>query len=276
MLASRRDRLQAILLGLIMADAVDHRQLAWPLPLATPQNIANAAPETSLTPAISTDACRCLSQILSLGVEHPSGPVPAPPAPADLSLVEALMVGLPWLLPISDRLTGTDVATIPGLQSAEPAEQAEILRMSQAFARLMEADWAGAIALFPHQPGDSAMSAVTVFAPAWEAVELARGDFLLAVGQGLHTASPMAGLPLVCALLSAAWGGYRGLPSRVVQQLMTPSPALQDWLTDRWQIANAQCVEAWAHWLWQRWMGQYAPFRHSPAVPLHPAIATVR
>ncbi len=83
------------------------------------------------------------------------------------------------------------------------------------------------------------------------------GDYTLAVGQSLQTSVPVAGLPLLVGSLSASWVGLAGMPWRYRHAVMFPSPNLQAWLANRWQLtAPTATITQWSQQLWQAWIGQ--------------------
>ena len=245
MVSFRHDQFQAMLLGLVIADAVSHGQLPPSFDRRLP-GVTPAAPRAWRTALPSDRWCHQLGadlQTLGKGGDRPrDGECAQPTTPADL-LAQLPQV---WLIADGDRAA---VEALP--ESLGAAWQVSLWAALNQDQDLMTA-------LHPvlaHRPVPLAQT----LGLALEQVSQAAGNFDLAVGQSLYSAPHHQGLPLLTGVLSAAWVGVAGLPLSDCQRLKQPDASLQAWLQQRWQITSTTTVMTWAQGLWQRWLGCLPP-----------------
>lgn len=265
MIPLRRSQFQAILLGVVIADAWEQQCLP-------------VSPKLHLPPAKS-----------ALGIEGPVGAIGGrwplrtttqlqawigrPPqrdtgAAAidwnDLKAAapqgEALSV-LFWLSEFLMLLSESERSLVTGQSDEFRGSKPWVWSFYQGALRLLKAG-----ALPAHSFSVEPMRAILGQAPAlgiesgmrriFEQVLMAQGDFYLALQQNWPTKA-LPGAPVLGGLLSACWLGYRGIPHQWHQRLISPTPELRDWLQARWQIYDYQMIDTFAEALWQRWRGAY-------------------
>ena len=262
MVSFRNSQLQAMIVGLVIADAVSQGQLSWASPgqLAVQpeaghwatvaiaddgwsQTIANQLNQLSQADIIATQST------LMVADESDSNS-------SDLSTVSDLLVYLPRLLERLDVLSL--ISAIPHAES----ERARIAWSLAAFYDCLRACLRQDIVALDNlqhqlQLAPSVSLSQAGLCQAIKFVLAAQGDFQLAVGQSLQAPNTVVGVPILVGMLSAGWGALPSLPTRYRHELNQPSPTLQVWLQHRWQITSGQALDLWTASLWQRWSGQY-------------------
>jgi hypothetical protein len=274
MVSFRRDQFRALLVAIVVADAVSQGYLPWqPGPLPTEGSSPIQGPWPG---ALGSDrGCHLLAGFLNRLLHQPIGALTVPRQPAmtaqlsSLSTVTAMLATLPMLLPWLD----TPKALSHGYRAANlPADSRALIAFYQCLAAflnqppLTRPDLEGILPSLPTtgEKGVFALAAATVLSSA--------GDFELTLGQSLHAPVSSPGLPIVSSLLCAAWGGWQAIPVDRYQVLRSPAPPLRRWLENRWQLTSLKRVDDWAGVLWQQWLGCYrcqslpAPLFSSPPV----------
>ncbi|NEQ45262.1 MAG: hypothetical protein F6K00_17550 [Leptolyngbya sp. SIOISBB] len=261
MVSFRNSQLQAIVFGLVIADAVSQGQLpgvpvgklAMPLipgrwsPAAIAEDCCSQAIATQFNQLSHSDTMAAHSALR--GDDGREAIAAAPATVADI------LVDLPRCL---EQL---DLSLPPPAPGADPA-RAITTGILAAFDDCLQAclrQDATALRTLQHQlsPAPPAPLSQTGLYQAIECVLAAQGDFQLAVGQSLQSLTTLVGAPILVGMLSASWGDLPSLPSCYRHWLYEPSPELQLWLQRRWQIASGSALNIWAESLWQRWSGRY-------------------
>lgn len=253
-MVSFRDRqFQAVLLGLMMADALSWGQLPS---MHQPRQTASAPPHP-IEGAVIDSSGWCHQVVTKL--RHPEslgagGAIALEPLYTADS-VESLLSMLPEVLLSVDRggsglddrhriwSRQSDAAAILFYQSLIASFNEDFITLQALSAR------SGAIAARTQQPLAQAVNL------ALEQNSLARGDFALSVGQSLFSSLPISGLPLLAGTLSASRVGVSGLPLSYQHALAAPTTTLQEWLHHRWQISAIAEITQWTQGLWQQWLG---------------------
>jgi len=269
MVSFRNSQLQAILTGMVVADALGQGQLPWGLSLTDAAG-SRTVPQPVM--AVKDDRwCRAIAaqlQVLTADAPPALSPVPLAPAtpesnPAQPQTLADLLTHLPSLLKQLDTLrsppTVTADAPIAALHASlhaclaqdEPALRALQARLADGADR----PWANVA-----QPLNSAIAGVLA----------AQGDFQLAVGHSRYWSPAIVGLPALTGILSAGWGDLSSVPSRYRHWLSQPDRTLQRWLQQRWQIASGSQLDLWAVSLWHGWLGREPGAQHSPAAAVLP------
>ncbi|RZM77171.1 hypothetical protein [Leptolyngbya iicbica] len=265
MVSFRNSQFQAILVGMVMADAISQGQLPW----GTVGEGAGAAAQRWSEGAIAqADWCHAIAATLTRSTPSPiseAGAIGAEP-----ETVVDLLADLPRLLSMLDRP--------PSRTACGDASQTTL---SALFYDCLQASLRqdvvalGALRqqISPDSLGAKPSPPMAALRGALELLLTAQGDFQLAVGQGLQSPTAPSGSVLLTAILSAGWGDLPSLPIRHRHWLQQPSPFLQNWLQQRWQIATATQLALWAETLWQRWSGQYGERSvRSPLVAIQPLV----
>lgn len=261
MVSFQNSQLQAMVLGLVIADAVSQGQLPGaPVgQLAVPREPGRwstvAIADDGWSHALATQFHQ-LSHSDTMGSQSGLSIDQEPKAiTADPVTVADVLIYLPqcleqldlsWVPPVPDTDPAT-VGTARILAAFYDCLQACLRQDVTALCRLQN----------QLQPGPPAPSSQAGLYQAIECVLTAQGDFQLAVGQSLQSPNTIVGAPVLVGMLSASWGGLPSLPSGYRHWLHEPSPELQLWLQRRWQISHGNALNIWAESLWQRWSGRY-------------------
>jgi len=246
MVSFRNSQFQAILVGMVIADAVGQGQLPWgtrgaaALPLRSESAIDQADWCQAIAAALTAPANR-MSEVSAIAAEPPT--------------LAALLTDLPQLLRTLDQLS-------PPI-TAGNAPQATISAIFHACLQASLRQDAATLYALGQQlvtapSGTQQSSPAIALRAALEALLTAQGDFQLAVGQSLQASTPAPGNVILTAILSAAWGDLSSLPLRYRHWLQHPSPPLASWLQRRWQLSTGSQLATWSEILWQRWSGQYS------------------
>ncbi len=261
MVSFRRDQLRAILLGVMLADAVTQGQV--PLTAIAQPLALSGFKGCPLPGNIPGDRwCHFITQGMA---QFPRSPLAVPPSPPFRPLLKGelepgeeangmapllatLPFGLPWLADSNFALLW---AGIPAL-----AHQVDrLMPVYGALAACLRGDQAALREI-------AATTATPELSAAIAPVLRAKGDFYLTLGLSTQPGQ-MAGVPLLSGLFSGAWVGSQGLPAAWLAVLSTPESPGQHWLQARWQIPDLSRVETWTSHLWNQWIGRYdalAPF----------------
>lgn len=253
MVSFRNTQFQAILTGIVIADAVSHGRLCQQVSTGFGYCHKAVSSTTRLDGGIASDRwCHHTvnqlksSSTLALTAISPQREA-RPSLPLSKNPIESALFKLPSFLEQLDQapivLPNTD-ATCPEslLYSAMAALLDQDIQMTQQIYR-------GLIARSTSEAFSRAL------AIALDSVFQANGDFSLSVGQSLHVDLPMPGLPILTALLSTSWTGSLSLPLPAQWALDAPPPLLQAWLTERWSLSTTRQLETWAATLWRKWAG---------------------
>jgi hypothetical protein len=268
MVSFRDHQFRAVLLGLIMADAVSGGQLPrmyqpWHCELEPPKPFEGAIDHPFW----------CHQMVAKL--RHPSQ-IETINAIALEQLytadtIESLLSLLPEVLLSFDRgSNGLDDCHLVWYRQTDSAAmlfyQSLIANFNEDFMTIQGLrDRSRAIAESTQQPLAQAISL------ALEQSCLVRGDFHLSVGQSVFSALPISGLPLLAGTLSASIVGLSGLPLSYHQALAAPPAPLQEWLYQRWQMTTTTDITQWAQGLWQRWLGCDRAVSQGSGVAVRPA-----
>lgn len=270
MFSFRQDQFRAILRSILIADALSHRSL--PACLQPGVDWARTK-DTSLRPlpvAITSHRwCRQITHRLRHRTNatykyHAASMQPERAIVGDEvpSEVHWILTTLPWFL---QRLDNRALASLVESTEICHPHQKNLLAFYQGAEALLNKDvalakavWLSTSQLARTYPTDEPQ----VITLAFEHVFGADGDFSLTVGQSLKCSSLLNGLPILSSFLSACWIGNQGIPTQWCQALLAPTPSLQDWLQERWQISSISILDEWAEVLTDLWLGRH---------PLHPA-----
>ncbi|MEO0984654.1 MAG: hypothetical protein AAFY20_03790 [Cyanobacteria bacterium J06639_14] len=285
MFSLQPDRFRAILLGILIADALSHQCWHGETPSVRGQPATSAAIPAPLPMAIKDPHwCQHVTQSLSHQVNEWRN------YETDIKYQFEQNADKQW--DSCDEVTAI-LATIPlflqGIAHLEPASLMELLQRATVKQPLVAMFYSTAMALLDtHRVATSGArfaktprmpiaqgSASPIITLAYEYVFAANGDFSLAVGQGLQAASQMAGLPILTGFLSTCWVGPQGLPTRWYQALLTPTPTLQHWLQRRWQIDSVDSLHEWGKMLESLWLGQYSSALNQGQRTIYPAIQAI-
>lgn len=243
MVSFRNSQLQAIVVGLVVADALSQGQLPWPSERFSQPALASMGPAAG---AIADDRwSQRLSAQFQQGIaaDRPPG-LTAPGEDLPDAALPSLLTQLPPLLrQLDSPLPPADLATA----TLQGGLRACLRRDAVTLVRLQQRCHPSAAALAP--PLATGMSR------AIAAVLAARGDFQLAIGLSLYEAPAIVGLPVLTGILSAGWGDLLSVPSRYRHRLHQPDPGLQAWLSRRWQLTDDTMLAAWATDIWRDWLG---------------------
>lgn len=249
MVSFRNSQLQAIVIGLVVADALSQGQLPWPSGRSSQPSSASRGQAAG---AIADDRwSQRLSHQFQPGSDAQPSPATgtsslplAPLALAAAPALPALLAQLPWLLgQLEAPLPTADLATT----TLRDGLNACLQRDATALIQLQRRCEVSTAALSPAIAASLSRAIAVVLA--------AGGDFQLAVGQSLHETPAIVGLPVLTGILSAGWGDLLSLPCGYRQALNQPDPSLQAWLQRRWQITNGAALSAWATDIWRSWLG---------------------
>lgn len=259
MVSFRNSQFRAIVISLVITDAVSQGRLPWELNTATAIHCpgkASAAVDLAddrwcQAIAMQLQSCDSINGSVTLQPQPGSIPSEAIASPVDL------LIRLPQLLSQLDLPSDSMYGPAGGPASAIAP------RVMTAFHDCLQAclnQDLSALAFcherFIQLPESGQAKGIAALAQAIELVLAASGDMQLAVGQSLYWPTAIAGLPLLTGILSAAWGGLGSVPCRHRLWLEQPTDDLQAWLQQRWHIPQATTLSAWALTLWQRWAGQ--------------------
>ena len=253
MVSFRNSQFQAILVGMVMTDAVSHGQLPWGTSGTATAMVARPYPAHTIAQA---DWCHAIVAALTAPSPHlrQSGATAAEPA-----TVADLLADLPrWLSTLDQPLPEAALADVTAPPT--PATISTIFYECLQASLRQDATTLHAVrqALAAAPSGGPPPALATGLHTALEALLTAQGDFQLAVGQHLSATTPDPGSLLLTAILSASWGDLPSVPTHYRHCLQHPSPPLQAWLQQRWHLSTGTQLALWAETLWQRWSGQYA------------------
>lgn len=279
MVSFRNNQFQAVLVGMIIADAVSCGQLPWPLNDRGGPVQGDRFSDVPAGVALTSDRwCHHLVQQFEqiakgdlVAIRNQSHPKTVSTLTTTAQL-EALLMGLPAVLIHSDLGAAACGKTVAMTQIDDDSQRFGI-EFYQCLLAGLNNDRAAIMDLRDRLNcrAISASERLThVVSTAVEQVVQAEGDFCLAVGQSLYTAPPLPGLPVFTGILSAGWVGIRGLPISAFQALQMPEGFLQQWLRRRWPGATAPEITAWANGLWRQWSGSLTPTLWPTAVAVHP------
>lgn len=251
-----------MLYGMVMADAITHGQLPVPRPGYSVGESAISGSFPSAAAIQEDDWCRAITHRLrSLPDAHPLHPsttspqeIVSSPQGAILSSLRARLANLPDLLLQMDQpgqISPYDQFSRGEELLSDPWQQSLFAVCQQATSSLLYLQ--RTITLRRNEPGFCGPG--DCLSIAIDCVLSARGDFVIAVGQGLHRYPDQVGLPVVTGILSAGWGGYQSLPLSLKHALRAPTPTLENWLRSRWHITGDQDIEDWGRSLWLNWSG---------------------
>jgi hypothetical protein len=263
MVSFRNSQFQAILVGMVIADAVSQGQLPWGT------RGAAALPLGSGSAMAQADWCQAIAAAFTAPAPNQMSEGPA--ITADPPTIAALLTDLPQRLSTLDQLS-------PPLDPGD-APQATISAIFYACLQASLRQDTATLYAFGQQlvtapSGAQQPSPATELRAALETLLTAQGDFQLAVGQSLQASPPSPGSVILTAILSAAWGDLPSLPMRYRHWLQQPSPPLQGWLQRRWHLSTGSQLALWSETLWQRWSGQYSGHpERSPLVAIQPPIS---
>ena len=274
MFSFRRSQIRAILRSIVIADALSHQVLPWK---TQPTTNYWQSPEGTLTQplaiAISRDQwCQQITHsmrrhLVDATHHHPATnmPLEAPTEeqgehPGDGVL--AILTTLPMFL---QSLDARDRSSWLRLPTGCQIHQEVVTAFYQGAEALLNSDLtlAEAAVDITQKASTHQDFAIQVVVLAFEHVLRADGDFSLTIGQSLQSYPPMPGLPILSSLLSACWRGSQGIPVRWHQALIGPTPALESWLQQRWQMSSINVLDEWAEVLTGLWMGRY-PWYSAP------------
>lgn len=277
MFYSRLNQLRAILLGIVIADALAQRELFWLTGLSSPQAAewAISADRSSHRlkdeggDGVGNDWRHRTVRLLAADAaeREPSacdgGKSMSPdgfPAPSILTMLPAFLASLElseaafcsWL--DHHRAEGVAPSILAVCQGARALLAANLDQAYQAWHQCEQTQ-------SPTLPGGSHLSL------AFRRVFAAQGNFELTIGQSLNQGQLAPSLLIPSGLLSACWRGLPGIPLRWHQALVNPSPELQAWLRRSWRLEDVGLLEIWATNLWHRWLGTYTPASICPPRP---------
>ena len=249
-------------MGLVIADAVSHGQMPWGRSRA---ELPSVQPGLTRWPGHVESDRWChhiVTQLQSGHAEQPQSGAPELTGPRSPQLSEplgvtSLLATLPMRLWQLDQRHPPDALSQP---SSSTLRETVLTVFDHSLVAALNHDVLALTALIRtvrDTTGAELDPLSQTLIIGWQHVLTAPGDFELAVGQSLYTASPAVGLPVLTGILSAAWGGENSLPIALRQLLATPPPRLRGWLLQRWQIADAANLHTLAQGLWQRWSGSH-------------------
>lgn len=264
MVSFRQSQLRAILLGLVIADALSQGQLAWPF---EGEQSLTKLPQRPSAGAIADDRwCQEIARQCQTEPATPQG-IPAPPTPPDEFVAETagltpMLIQLPWILAQLD----TPLPLADAVSTAWHTCLSACLQRDERSLRALQHHFDGGTAGLPPVIQDGLSRAIAT-------VLTAEGDFQLAIGQSLYESPAIVGLPVLTGILSAGWGDLPSLPSRYRHWLGQPSAKLQSWLRQRWQMSNGTTLDGWATALWRCWLGMETGARQSLPIAVMPIAA---
>ena len=270
MVSFRNSQFQAILTGLVIADAVSQGQMPWGRSAAAVSQAIG--PDSSQWPgSIESDRwCHHIMNQLQSCCSEPPQPCTSklarsdePPRPESPGNVASLLATLPMQLLQLDQLHHPHNTSPP---SSFSLSDDALGMFDQSLIAALNQDVPALTALI-HTVTDTELSPLTqTLLHSWQNVLAVRGNFDVAVGQSLYAPSPLVGLPVLTGVLSAAWGGENSFPIAQRQLLETPNLSLRGWLSQRWQLTDAADLRKWTQALWQQWSGSAVTQEVSPAV----------
>lgn len=254
MVSFRNTQFQAILNGVVIADAVSHGQLSQYVSTGfgfCQDTVSNTA---NMRMAITSDRwCHHIAAQLSSSSEIEKSPcsvpavTPAPMLPANP--IESALLRLPDIWMELEQ-------TLMQLPSEEDMSPRSMLYLTMT--ALLNQNFPMALRVRRSSQSHKTSAADTfseAFAIAFDLVFFAEGDFCLSVARSLHADAPLPGIPVLTGLLSACWVGLTGLPLSGQLALTAPTPSLKEWLCDRWCFTDANPLNLWAMELWRQWAG---------------------
>ena len=276
MVSFRNSQFQAILVGMMIADAVSQGQLPWH---TCTQATTAALEDASAGRMANDDWCHAIAAALDPSSSHQVSLTAAPlqscdwteEFTSDLSTTNALLAHLPQVLSHLDRYP-------PQLATQQYPATTDPVAITVIFYACLQASFRQDTATLSAWRQQLQLESTTAqqsshveLSVAIEALLAAHGDYQLAVGQCLQLSATAPGSVILTAILSASWGDLPSVPMRYRHWLQQPPPALQEWLQRRWHIATSDCLMRWAETLWQQWSGQHpTALVRSPLVPIQP------
>ncbi len=276
MVSFRLSQFRALLLSLLLTDALCHRQLSLPMTM-TRQGWAAKLPTIACHPAVQLPSdrwCQALTQSCQyLTTAHTADPAYWPTQQQAISrtlahastAAETILAVLPLFLQTLD----TPDPWRPWLSFVPTAHRQTVLIFYRAIVITLNSD-----AQTMGQPltpllrmHEVAAEVDPVVAVAIDLAQTAAGDFALTYAQSCQTSASLPGLPLLSGLLSAGWHGEAGLPNWGAVALRSPTLTCRQWLEQRWHLVSAHQVDTWALACCHRWMGRYGellPDRDKP------------
>ncbi|MGF1459867.1 MAG: hypothetical protein ACFBSG_12675 [Leptolyngbyaceae cyanobacterium] len=259
MVSFRNDQFQAVLTGMVLADAISHGQLPWTLvATASPLAELDQPPFPLSALAVTADHwCHTIAAQLSTRAGNMALSAWASYLTEDVLLT--LLSQLPQHLLNLDQMhafpgTASDMAQPPAIAEAIEVRWQRCLLAAMHHDRTQLEQISLALAAV----GRDWTAAEQGLLTAIDHVTLAHGDFQLALGQSLQAQTAPIGTPIVTGILSAAWGGMASLPGAYQQSLIAPEPALCAWLQERWHLTDRCTLQHWSQGLWLRWLGAEA------------------
>jgi hypothetical protein len=274
MVSFRNSQFQAILVGMVIADAVSQGQLPWQLdgaPVATANGHTRGAIATDdWSHQLAAELTPPQPALNAVGLAPRLNHIGA--ITAESPTVVALLICLPHLLRNLDqsdgqsgprendaqtRQAGTSIIFYHCLQASLRQDAAALYALRQ------QLDPGSSTTLPPSQIGLGIAIDTLLTAP---------GDFQLAVGQNLQSLTAPAGSVILTAILSAAWGDLPSVPVHYRHWLQQPYPRLQAWLQRRWHIPTGVTLMLWAEHLDRQWAGQsLMNVERSPLLAVQPS-----
>lgn len=259
MVSFRNQQFPAILWGVIIADALSHRRLAWTSGSLVKEDTGTALGESNepFTGAVMSDRwCHQIAAQLTHADNLPNLTTETLQQIANADSPAALLAVLPNVLVELDQLESLLNVTSGNLPLL--AAHSASIAFYQYIGAVLNDDLAIADHLRQRvkaiaQTDDTPL--VQTIALAFDQVSLAHGDYALAIGQSLEVTAPMAGLPLLTGILSACQVSMPGIPVTHRLAIQAPDAPLRTWLQARWQLATESSLRQWTQGLWQRWLG---------------------
>ncbi len=287
MFSLRRDQFRAILLSILIADALSHRQLPWSLtPFSRWQTYRKGTVASAPVAVASDHWCQQITTVLRHLTEDHSQPFRLEFQPFRMATdqttategIDAILLAFSQWLPslacinaavFSERME----ATLPN--AIEPNSRTAMEAFYQAAAALLAGDTSVVAAIGSEgihaAPAPESSLELTVV-QSCKQVCLANGDFTLTIAQSLRSSPPLSGLPIFSGVLSACWLGTPGIPTRWSHPLLTPPHPLQRWLQRRWHIEDAIALYQWGARLNDLWLGRPSSSCHTIPREDHPAV----
>ncbi|MEM0979032.1 MAG: hypothetical protein AAGH78_02035 [Cyanobacteria bacterium P01_H01_bin.58] len=267
MFSFRRDQFRAMLLSLLITDALCHQQISSGTQRFCVDKSSTSHCEAGFHQALTSDRwSHALTHSLDYLVRTP----PATPAFLDKqsqtlkqtcdrveTVAEVVLVILPVFL---QSLDNPRIGQRWHNQVPSSWQKATLVYYEWLLA-LLEPDINHTTKHHrPSNASDAYSETDAVIANAIRHHRQADGSFPLAVGCSYRFADEQPGLPILSGLLSASQVGSKGIPIAWQQALQNPKPKLKEWLEQRWRISSATIVDTWADALFHHWLGQHQPF----------------
>jgi len=259
MVSFRNQQFQAILWGVIIADALSHRRLAWSSGSLIKEDTGTAlgGSDEPFAEAVMSDRwCHQIADQLNHADNLPNLTTETLQQIANADSPAMLLAVLPSVLVELDQLKS--LLNVTSGNGSSIAAHAVSIAFYQYMGAVLNDDLATADHLRQQvkaiaQTDDTPF--VQTIALAFDQVSLAQGDYALSLGQSLEVTAPMAGLPLLTGILSACQGGMLGIPVTHRLAIQAPDAPLRTWLQTRWQLTAESSLRQWTQGLWQRWLG---------------------